>query len=217
MRLLSSRRETTREEERKHIAREIHDELGQQLSALRMGISLLRLQFGNDQPLLLERVQALMLRVDDILQVVRDVATSLRPSALNMGLTSALEWLVSEFIHTTGIDCRLRAPSTRLVLDDERATAIFRVIQESLTNVGRHSHASRVNIHLEHDAEHLQIVVCDDGRGFDPQQLPKGTLGLLGMRERGHMVGGTVIIDSAPGQGTRVRVYIPFQPGPELL
>jgi PAS domain S-box-containing protein len=217
LRLLSSRRETTREEERKHIAREIHDELGQQLSALRMGISLLRLQFGNDQPLLVERIQALMLRVDEILQVVRNVATSLRPSALNMGLTSALEWLVSEFIHSTGIDCRLRAPSTRLALDDERATAIFRVIQESLTNVGRHSHASRVNIHLEHDAEHLQIVVCDDGRGFDPQQLPKGTLGLLGMRERGHMVGGTVIIDSAPGQGTRVRVYIPFQPGPELL
>ncbi|WP_339491904.1 PAS domain S-box protein [Pseudomonas rhizophila] len=217
LRLLSSRRESTREEERKHIAREIHDELGQQLSALRMGISLLRLQFGNDQPLLVERVQALMLRVDEILQVVRNVATSLRPSALNMGLISALEWLGSEFTRNTGIECRLRASSTRLALDDERATAIFRVIQESLTNVGRHSRARRVNIHLDHDAEHLQIEVADDGRGFDPQQLPEGTLGLLGMRERGHMVGGTVTIDSAPGQGTRVRVYIPFQPGPELL
>ncbi|WP_454835435.1 PAS domain S-box protein [Pseudomonas lini] len=217
LRLLSSHRETTREEERKHIAREIHDELGQQLSALRMGISLLRLQFGNDQPLLVERVQALMMRVDEILQVVRNVATSLRPSALNMGLISALEWLVSEFTRNTGIDCLLSAPSARLELDDERATAIFRVIQESLTNVGRHAHASRVDIHLEHDAEHLQIEVRDNGKGFDPKQLPEGTLGLLGMRERGHMFGGTVTIDSTPGQGARVRVNIPFQAGSELL
>ncbi|UZE26086.1 PAS domain S-box protein [Pseudomonas sp. B21-056] len=217
LRLLSSHRETTREEERKHIAREIHDELGQQLSALRMGISLLRLQFGAEQPLLVDRVQVLMTRVDEIIQVVRNVATSLRPSALNMGLTSALEWLVSEFSQNTGIDCRLSAPSARLLLDDERATAIFRVIQESLTNVCRHAQASRVEIHLEQDAEHLQIEVRDNGKGFDPAQLPKGTLGMLGMRERGHMVGGTVTIDSTPGQGARVRVNIPFQVGPALL
>ncbi|WP_260954625.1 PAS domain S-box protein [Pseudomonas citri] len=217
LRLLSSHRETTREEERKHIAREIHDELGQQLSALRMGISLLRLQFGADQPLLVDRVQALMIRVDEIIQVVRNVATSLRPSALNMGLTSALEWLVSEFSQNTGIGCQLSAPPVRLLLDDERATAIFRVIQESLTNVSRHAQASRVEIHLEHDAEHLQIEVRDNGKGFDPRQLPKGTLGMLGMRERGHMFGGTVTIDSTPGQGARVRVNIPFQAGPALL
>ncbi|UZE21536.1 PAS domain S-box protein [Pseudomonas sp. B21-056] len=217
LRLLSSHRESTREEERKHIAREIHDELGQQLSALRMGISLLRLQFGAEQPLLVDRVQALMIRVDEIIQVVRNVATSLRPSALNMGLTSALEWLVSEFSQNTGIDCRLSAPPTRLLLDDERATAIFRVIQESLTNVSRHAWASRVSIHLQHDAERLLIEVCDNGKGFDPRQLPKGTLGMLGMRERGHMFGGTVTIDSTPGQGTRVRVNIPFQAGPAPL
>lgn len=217
LRLLTSHRESTREEERKHIAREIHDELGQQLSALRMGISLLRLQFGADQPLLVERVQVLMIRVDEIIQVVRNVASSLRPAALNMGLTSALEWLVSDFTQGTGIDCRLSAPPARLRLDDERATAIFRVIQESLTNVCRHAQASRVDIHLEQDAEHLQIEVRDNGKGFDPAQLPKGTLGMLGMLERGHMFGGTVTIDSTPGQGARVRVNIPFQAGPALL
>lgn len=210
LRQLSSYRETTREEERKRIAREIHDELGQQLTALRMGISLLRLQFGNDHPLLVERVQVLMARVDETIQVVRNVATSLRPSALDMGLTSALEWLVSEFSHNTGILCRLRAPSARLELDDERATAIFRVIQESLTNVARHAQASRVDIHLECCAEHVLIGVRDNGRGFDPKQLPKGTLGMLGMRERGHMLGGTVTIDSTPGQGAYVQVNIPF-------
>ncbi|WP_454835437.1 PAS domain-containing protein [Pseudomonas lini] len=211
LRQLSSYRETTREEERKRIAREIHDELGQQLTALRMGISLLRLQFGKDQPLLVERVQALMGRIDETIQVVRNVATSLRPSALDMGLTSALEWLVSEFFHNTGIPCQLRASSARLELDDERATAIFRVIQESLTNVARHAQASRVDIHLECSAEHVFIEVRDNGKGFDPKQLSKRTLGMLGMRERGYMLGGTVTVDSSPGQGVCVQVKIPFQ------
>ncbi|WP_213941780.1 PAS domain S-box protein [Pseudomonas sp. dw_612] len=215
LRQLSSYRESTREEERKRIAREIHDELGQQLTVLRMGISMLRLQFGSDHPLLVERVQALMVRVDETIQVVRNVATSLRPSALDMGLTSALEWLVSEFSRNTTIPCRLNAPSARLELDDERATAIFRVIQECLTNVARHAQASRVDIDLERGVGHVQIEVRDNGKGFDPEQLPKGTLGMLGMHERGHMLGGTVTVNSHPGQGTHVRVNIPFQVNPE--
>jgi signal transduction histidine kinase len=156
-----------------------------------------------------------MVRVDETIQVVRNVATSLRPSALDMGLTPALEWLVSEFTQNTGIHCRLKAPSSRLGLDDEHATATFRVVQESLTNVARHAQASRVDIHLERGAEHVLIEVRDNGKGFDPEQLPRGTLGMLGMRERGHMLGGAVTIDSAPGQGARVRVHIPIQVDPE--
>ncbi|SDB11171.1 PAS domain S-box-containing protein [Pseudomonas sp. NFACC23-1] len=210
LRQLSSYREATREEERKRIAREIHDELGQQLTALRMGISMLRLQFGHDHPALVERVQALMARTDQTIEVVRNVATSLRPAALNMGLIPALEWLVSEFLQCTGIACRLHVPSTRLKLDDERATAAFRVIQESLTNVARHSRASLVVIHLVSGDDYVLIEVCDNGQGFDPMLLPKGTLGMLGMRERGVMLGGKVTIDSQPGQGVRVRVHIPL-------
>ncbi|UZD98319.1 PAS domain S-box protein [Pseudomonas corrugata] len=215
LRQLASYRETAREEERKRIAREIHDELGQQLTALRMGISLLRLQFGADQPLLVERVQMLMGRIDETIQVVRNVATSLRPSALDMGLTSALEWLVAEFSRNTGVPCSLRAPSARLELDDERATAIFRVIQESLTNVARHAQASRVGIHLECSDERVLIEVRDNGKGFDPKQLSEGSLGMLGMRERGHMLGGTVTVHSTVGQGACVQVNIPFQIDPE--
>lgn len=215
LRQLSSHRDTAREEERKHIAREIHDELGQQLTALRMGISLLRLQFGKGHPLLVEQVQALMSRVDETIQVVRNVTTSLRPSALDMGLTSALEWLVSEFSRGTGIPCRLKAPSARLELDDERATAAFRVIQESLTNVARHARASRVDVRLERGLEQVLIEVRDDGKGFAPEQAPKGTLGLVGMRERGLMLGGAVTVDSAPGRGTRVQLHIPFRAAPE--
>lgn len=211
LRTLTSRRESAREEERKRIAREIHDELGQQLSALRMGISVLRLKFGAEQPALVDHVQALMGRVDITIQVVRNVATSLRPSALDMGLTSALEWLVSEFSQTSGIHCRLKAPPTRLGLDDERATAAFRVIQESLTNVARHAQASRVDILLEHSHRHVRVEVRDNGKGFDQQRPRKGSLGLLGMRERGHMLGGAVTIDSTLGQGTRVQIHIPLQ------
>lgn len=214
LRLLSSRRETTREEERKHMAREIHDELGQQLTALRMGISLLRLQFGKDQPLLIESVQALMARTDETIQVVRNVATNLRPAALDMGLTSALEWLVSEFSRNTGIACRLKAPEARLDLDNERATAAFRVIQESLTNVARHALASQVEIRLKPSRDQILIEVRDDGRGFDPKQTRQGTLGMLGMRERGHMLGGAVTVDSTPGQGTCVQLHIPLHISP---
>ncbi len=214
LRLLSSRRETIREEERKRMAREIHDELGQQLTALRMGISLLRLQFGKDLPLLVDSVQTLMTRVDETIQVVRNVATSLRPAALDMGLTSALEWLVSEFSRNTGIACQLKAPRARLELDNERATAAFRVIQESLTNVARHARANRVEIHLKPSRDEVLIEVRDDGRGFDPKQIRSGTLGMLGMRERGHMLGGAVNIDSTPGQGTRVQLHIPLQISP---
>ncbi|MFW9265640.1 PAS domain-containing protein [Pseudomonas sp. NR3] len=215
-RVLHSYRESTREEERKRIAREIHDELGQQLTALRMGVSLLRLQFGSGQPLLVERVQVLMGRIDAVIQVVRNVATSLRPAALDMGLIPALEWLVSEFSHNAGIACSLRASSDPLELDDERATAIFRLIQESLTNVARHAQASCVEIHLQRSDDHVFIEVRDDGKGFDPKQLSKRTLGMLGMRERGQMLGGTVNVDSAPGQGVRVQVAIPFRTDLEL-
>jgi len=211
LRDLSSRRETAREEERKRIAREIHDELGQQLTALRMGISLLRLQFGAANPLLVERVQGLMGLADKSIQVVRDVAASLRPASLDMGLASALEWLVAEFAQHSGLDCRLRLPPEKLLLDDERATAAFRVVQESLTNVARHARASRVEISLAHGAGHFLLEVRDDGQGFDPAAPRQNAFGLVGMRERGLMLGGEVSILSAPGQGTLVRVRIPIR------
>ncbi|WP_454867168.1 sensor histidine kinase [Pseudomonas lini] len=150
---------------------------------------------------------------DETIQIVRNVATSLRPASLDMGLASAVEWLVAEFSRHTGIPCRLEAPATRLELDDERATAAFRVIQESLTNIARHAQASQVGINLERDTEHFLIEVRDNGKGCDPGHQHKGTLGLLGMRERGHMLGGEVVIDSALGQGTCVRVRIPIQAG----
>ncbi len=209
LRDLTRRRETAREEERKRIAREIHDELGQHLTALRMGISVLRLEFGADNPLLVERIGTLMTLADRSIQVVRGVASSLRPAVLDMGLASALEWLVDDFSRHSGIPCRLELPEDKIPLDDERATALFRIVQESLTNVARHAKAGRVDIVLaEHGPDYL-LEVRDDGRGFEPGQSWRNAFGLLGMRERGTMLGGELTLDSAPGKGTRISVRVP--------
>jgi len=209
LRDLTRRRETAREEERKRIAREIHDELGQHLTALRMGVSMLRLEFGADNPQLVERVGALMGLADRAIQVVRDVASSLRPGVLNLGLASALEWLADEFSRHAGIPCRLEVPDERIALDDERATALFRIVQESLTNVARHAAAGRVEVRLEERDGAYHLEVRDDGCGFDPSVRRKDAFGLLGMHERGLMLGGELVITSAPGRGTRVAVTVP--------
>ncbi len=211
LRDLTRRRETAREEERKRISREIHDELGQHLTALRMGVSVLRLEFGADNPLLVERVGALMALADRAIQVVRDIASSLRPGVLNMGLASALEWLIDDFSRHSGIQCRLQLPEESVSLDDERATALFRIVQESLTNVARHAEASRAEVRLDKYDHSYRLEVSDDGKGFDPAVRRKSTFGLLGMRERGQMLGGELTIASAPGRGTRVTVTIPAQ------
>lgn len=206
--LLSSR-ENAREEERTLIAREIHDELGQYLTAIRMGISLLRFQYGAHLPALGEQVANLLQLTDHTVQVVRNVSNSLRPSALNMGLAASLEWLTDEFRRQWSMPCTLELPAELPVLNDAAATAVFRVAQESLTNVARHACASRVDIRLVHEQERWLLQIVDDGQGFDPGILGSKTLGLFGMRERGTMLGGNTEISSVPGGGTTVRLWIP--------
>jgi signal transduction histidine kinase len=210
LRDLSTRRETAREEERKLIAREIHDELGQHLTALRMGISLLRFQFGADTPELTPQVERLMALTDKTIQVVRDVSTSLRPSALNLGLVSGLEWLTAEFVTVTRVPCVLHLPLIPLTLPDTHVTAAFRIVQESLTNIARYAEATQVSVTLTPQETHWLLEVQDNGKGFDPDAVGRKTLGLAGMRERGLMLGGKVIIFSHPGQGTTVQAFIPM-------
>lgn len=210
LRDLSTRRETAREEERKLIAREVHDELGQHLTALRMGISLLRFQFGATTPELAPQVERLLALTDKTIQVVRNVSTSLRPSALNLGLVSGLEWLTTEFSTLTLVPCVLHLPSIPLVLPDTHITAAFRIVQESLTNVARYAEATQVSVTLTPQETHWLLEVQDNGKGFEPEALTRQTLGLAGMRERGLMLGGKVIIFSHPGQGTTVQAFIPM-------
>ncbi|AMO95998.1 histidine kinase-, DNA gyrase B-, and HSP90-like ATPase family protein [Collimonas fungivorans] len=202
--------EASREEERKHLTREIHDELGQHLSALRMGVSVVGLEFGGKNPSLQGKIERMVTLVDATIKVVRNVVSSLRPSALDMGIVSALEWLTEEFTANTGIPCRLDVREENIVLDDKRTTTIFRIAQESLTNISRHAQASRTEISLERKEKHYLLEVRDNGRGFDASIQKKKSFGLVGIRERAHMLGGEVSIFSEPGAGATIRVSIPI-------
>lgn len=215
LRDLTTRRESAREEERKLIAQEIHDELGQHLTALRMGISMLHLQFGAKAPGLDNAVDGLMQLCDRTIQVVRSIATSLRPAVLNMGLYPALEWLTSEFRQHTRIECELTTHSDEPALSDDQATTAFRIVQEALNNVARHSGASRAVVSLERLDDVYQLDITDNGRGFDPSAVNTRSLGLAGMRERGTSLGGEVVIFSHPGQGTTVQASLPITPAKE--
>ncbi|HEY1148006.1 MAG TPA: response regulator [Pseudoduganella sp.] len=211
LRQLALHSDAVREEERKYLTREIHDELGQYLSALRMGVSVLEMQFGSDNPALAERTRALTGLVDSTIQVVRNVVSRLRPGALSMGIVPALEWLIEQFMENDGAICQLHVDEARIELDEARAVELFRIVQESLTNVRRHAEASRVDVTLARDDERYLLEVRDNGLGFDPAQRKQQSFGLVGIRERALKLGGSVEITSAPGRGTRVCVQFPLR------
>ncbi len=198
-----------REEERKHIAREVHDELGQLLTVLKMDISLLQMQFDKI-PGLVEKTEEMRLLVENTIRVVRHIVSDLRPAALDMGIAGALEWLGEDFSRHTGIRCSYKGPETDPAIDDKIATAIFRIAQESLTNVARHASATTVSMHVSCSAEELRLSVEDDGSGFDPVTIlqRKDAFGLLGMRERVAALKGMLHIDSCPGKGTRIVIEV---------
>ena len=210
LRQLAARNETAREDERKYLKREIHDELGQYLLALRLGISVVGIQFGVTNAPLQEKTQRLIQIVDSTIKVVRNMLASLRPAALDMGIVPALEWLAGEYSERTGIQCELHISEESIDLDDTFATAIFRIVQESLTNVVRHAQASKVEITLERNEANYLLEVRDNGRGFDPTVRKEKSFGLVSIRERALMLGGEVEISSEPGRSTAIRVHIPI-------
>jgi PAS domain S-box-containing protein len=211
LRALSAHHDSVREGERAHIAREIHDEMGQALTALKMDLSVLGLESGKSAPRVAERIRELKGQVDGIIQLVRDVATSLRPAALDLGILAGIEWLVDEFQKRSGIPCRVRVENDQIALADDRSIVLFRILQESLTNISRHANARSVEISLRRDATHIRLDVKDDGRGFDTEAAQKKkTFGLLGIRERVIMLHGELSITSVPGEGTQVSVSIPI-------
>jgi PAS domain S-box-containing protein len=209
LRRLSAHLNQVREEERKRIAREIHDELGQMLTALKLDLGTLRLQFGAINPVLDQRSQRLVTVVEDTIQVVRSIATALRPSSLDMGLVPAVEWLVTEFRKRSDVECVLHIRNMASPLEDEQSTALFRMLQEALTNVTRHAQARRVDIVLDCDEQHLMLRVTDDGVGFKPNGRKTHSFGLVGIHERALILGGSAKIHSQPGAGTSVEVCIP--------
>jgi len=211
LRDLAAQSEALREAERKQIARDVHDELGQVLTALRMDMSLLGMRLGHLCPTLLDDIQGMKSRVDTVIQGVRDVVVNLRPVALDMGLEAAIECLCGEFTARTGTPCFLHAGQAPLAFDETRAIVVFRIAQESLTNIAKYAHATQVDISLVQDDNQLKMVVSDNGRGFDlAEVVQRHTFGLLGMRERAIALGGQLEIRSTPGQGTTISVSIPI-------
>lgn len=211
LRDMAAQSEAMREYERKSIAREVHDELGQVLTALRMDLTFLDLRFGAEAPELQAKFRDMRGLVDRAIQGVRNVATNLRPSALDMGLIPAIEWVCGEFTRHTGIPCAVLVEGQGLELPEARAIGLFRIVQESLTNVTRYAQAQRVQVTLRGQEETLTLQVQDDGLGFDPEAARRrNAFGLLGMQERALALGGTLQVHSARGQGTTIRVTVPL-------
>lgn len=210
IRRLADQNETAREEERKYVAHELHGDLNQYLLALRMKIFLLDIEFGSDIPGLKDKVDGMIDLIDAALKVVRNAVTTLRPAALDLGIVSALEWMVDEFIAHTGLRCKLRIGANNIRLSEKAAIAIFRTVQESLNNAARHANAGEVDVAVRQTATDYIIEVTDDGKGFDPAEKKVKSFGLVGIQERILMLGGEVDIMSAPHKGTSIRVSIPI-------
>jgi signal transduction histidine kinase len=214
LRALAARLQNVREEERTSIAREIHDELGQACTAIKMDLALIGRKATKKQARLRAKVDSAIQLVDGMIVTLRRIASELRPRTLDdLGLMAALEWQSEEFESRTGIPCRVALPEEPLVLDPELSTAIFRIFQESLTNIVRHAQATRVEARLEREAGQLVFQVRDNGRGFDPQEVKaRRSLGLVGMQERALLLNGEFKVDGVPGAGTTVTLRIPLAP-----
>lgn len=214
LRAFAARLQQALEAERTRIAREIHDQLGQQLTSLKMDIDwLLRrgLKAG-ERGEHVERMREMSSLVDATVQTVRRLATELRPGVLDdLGLKDALEWQGREFQSRSGIDVRVVTRGDVLHIDDAPATALFRCFQEILTNAARHSNARHLVALLERRGDTLALEVTDDGRGILPEEVARASsLGLLGMRERAALLGGSLRIEGASGRGTRVTIEVPL-------
>ena len=218
LRDLTHRLETTRETERQRIARELHDEFGQALTGMKLDLSWLGTKLARVLPTtagkpLVKKTQGLMASVDALIDSVRETATSLRPGMLDdLGLIPALEWLTKDFSKRTGIasEVDIDPGVAHTQLSDESSTALFRIVQELLTNVIRHAHASAVHVRLSETDEHLLLELTDNGTGISPHQITRsGSLGLRGMEERASLLGGSFTISGTPGVGTTARIALP--------
>ena len=211
LRELAAINESARESERKSIAREVHDELGQVMTALRMRLSLMPMQFGADIPGLSESVDSMKALVDRAIKGVRNIATVLRPEALNLGLVPAIEWLREEFLRHNAVRCVFDYRGLTDPIDEMRAMLIYRIVQESLTNISRYAKATEVKILVNFSRPDVEVSITDDGCGFDPGEVMiKKTFGLLGMRERALTLGCDLMILSRPGRGTTIAVKVPL-------
>lgn len=215
LRDLASRTGTALEEERAHMAREIHDGLGQTLTAIQFDLAWLRRRLRRASPEVIAKLQAMVAELDDAIGSVQELARTLRPHLLDeLGLAATVEWQLQRFTERYGVPHTLRIEPEEPAVAREVATALFRILQEALTNVARHARATAVDVHLAQDADGVRLTVRDNGRGITPEEAASpNALGLIGMDERAARCGGSVDIVGRPGHGTTVSVFIPFKGG----
>lgn len=207
---LAERLRQVREEERKMVARDLHDDIGQILTAIKMDMTWVVRHLPKSKDEVHQRLSGSIELLNDGVQSVRRICSGLRPGVLDdLGLAAAIEWQANEFASRTGIPCQVTAPPGELRLDGDRATAVFRIFQECLTNVARHAEAQSVRASLDQHDESLMLIVEDDGKGFRESEVA-GSLGILGMKERAQVFGGSVLVSSFPGNGTKITVKIPL-------
>jgi PAS domain S-box-containing protein len=211
LRGLIGHREQVREVERRYIAREVHDELGQILTGLQMSISYLEHQLEQHSPQWSESLEETKALSKEAMAMVKNVASSLRPAVLDVGIVAALEWLAGRLDSNTHIHCNVQVPAYDISLDEAHSIALFRIAQEALTNVARHARADRIDISLDRDGDDYVLRVRDNGVGFDTSVLKRKSFGLVGIRERVLLLSGTLGIHSRPGAGTEIEVRIPVQ------
>jgi signal transduction histidine kinase len=218
LRELSAYTQVMQEEERVRIAREVHDELGQSLTALKMDVAMLRKQVPASEDME-RRINSINELVNGTIQSVRRISSELRPSVLDdLGLAAAIEWQAREFEKRSGLNCHVEIPEYEIATNPSQATALFRIFQETLTNVARHAKASSVEVLLSERSgstgnPFVLLRVHDDGIGFDDQNLAiTQSLGLMGMRERATLAGGTLDLAGALGEGMTVTVTMPKIP-----
>ena len=210
LRELSTHLRSAVEEERKRIAREIHDELGQELSLLRLELGLIEGRLRKDQKDLRKGTKSMSKLIISSIQTVRRISSDLRPTLLDsLGLGAAVEWQVKEFQKKTKIRCDLSIEPTELKVDQDRSTALFRILQEALTNVARHSKATKVKVKLQASEKSIVLTVQDNGIGIAPERIADAkSFGLIGIRERVHQLGGSVSIGGSRKKGTLVSVTV---------
>jgi signal transduction histidine kinase len=216
VRLLSGRLATVQEEERTRIARELHDELGVGLTCLKIDLSRLHTMASEGagagaRKKVEDKIRSMIEQIDTTIASVQRLVTELRPAVLDdLGLVAAIEWQCQDFQKRTGIPCTCVTSADDIAMERERATAIFRICQEALTNTVRHANATAVTIKLESRSESLRLVVADNGVGIPDTKISnRESLGLLGMRERVALFRGDITIQGGPGKGTTVTVCLP--------
>lgn len=211
---LSAAQQNVREEERLRISRELHDELGQSLTGIRMEVSWLGSRLQAAQPELEKKVGSIKKLIDGSISAVRRISSELRPLVLDdLGFSAAANWYVTQFSERTGISVNLSLPEQDPENGSTTATTLFRILQESLTNIARHARAQNVDVRLVLSENHWQLSIQDDGAGFDEKTGKSTGIGLIGMKERVQILGGAFNLITAPGEGTRIEVRIPAEQG----